>query len=275
MSKPSSHPAGFTKSEHWAKVFRDDDLVSGSLLQRTIESSIRNAMKTKFDSLREKELDNSRCTHYYNFSKAFHLQGGIKKFYKDNSYMYHMFLTNNGNMIKVNITSDNPTIVTFEQSENGEAAFQHSKHYTEIQNMLELKGEDRAQWVFKDGGIIFFNTQIAYAIPYCEKKEDTLTFTPAIKLELSLRNLDLIITHILPSRDPNLCVICLKHTDRGVGRKQNRMFIVWDINQNREVRTFQSEGEDGDTKYGFVNGRNSKAGYLLMRDCYINLDNCA
>jgi len=73
----------------------------------------------------------------------------------------------------------------------------------------------------------------------------------------------LVILHIVHScLDPNLLVLSSDETDT------HKLSIVWDVEKDEEVSNLSYNNF---IKY--INGPSSKAGYLILNDCYVNLDN--
>ena len=112
-------------------------------------------------------------------------------------------------------------------------------------------------WVPKNGGFAFYTESDVY---FLRINSETRSVLPLIKINFRISKAQMVIDQVCPSLDPSLIVISLK-------QKNDSLLIVWNVDENKEVSNFSTS-----SKWIFITGPNNKAGFLLNKDVYVNLD---
>ncbi|CAI2365026.1 unnamed protein product [Moneuplotes crassus] len=111
----------------------------------------------------------------------------------------------------------------------------------------------------KNGGIIIYTDEKAWFIRY-DSKQDKIYPMEEIKIEINKNQMT--ISYIYDCTDPDLIVIHLISQ----GGNQH-LVLVWDIVHNKELQNFSPKNY-----CSYITGPKSRAGYLLVDNTYINLD---
>ena len=106
-------------------------------------------------------------------------------------------------------------------------------------------------------GFIFYSSEEIFILRYEPKLKSIM---PLSKANFKLNKGQMFIDRVFPCIDLNTIVISFTKDGK-------YLILVWDIVKNQELLNFSTSNY-----WNYVYGRNSKAGYILNGDTYVNLD---
>ena len=109
----------------------------------------------------------------------------------------------------------------------------------------------------KNGGFALYSSEEVY---FLRINSDLRTVMPLVRISFKQIKAQMTVNSVYACLDIMLIVIALQ-------KDYDYLLIVWNIEENREVYNFST------SKYWFfMNGPQSKAGFILNGDTYVNLD---
>ena len=189
------------------------------------------------------------------FNEMMKLDEGVKTFYVDRYDNETINMTDNLDFYKIRHCGDRQILYN---RTNMMPIIKHRLGRDDTTKKLREISEFK--WIAKNGGLLGFTSEVVFFVKISEKGQASGPMRIKIKMNKDVNQ----ILEVLRSPAKNLIVIVIKEK-----AGHTNLFLVWDVYLNQEVSNYS-----GPTSYTFVLGKNTKAGYLLNRDTYLNLAHC-